>query len=134
MDYYSQDGCRTMKTRDIDASYFGHLFVEVAKRETSRVSYHSHRENEGFAIAITRTGKGNIPFDTGNLQNNIFVSRVTPTSCTVKMTAPYAVFLQYCENVGRTSVPNSHKNFLQKFVAWEYANEVRKQFPRVDIQ
>lgn len=134
MDYYSQDGCRTMKIKDADASYFGHLFVEVAKRETSRVSYHSHRENEGFAIVVTRIGNGNIPFDTGNLQNNIFVSRVTPTSCTVKMTAPYAVYLQYCLNVGRSDVPNSHRNFLQKFAKNEFIRELQRQFKEVRIQ
>lgn len=116
-----------MKTRDIDAGYFGHLFVEVAKRETSRRSYHSVREDE-FSFRIQTSGKGNVPFDTGNLQNNIFVSRVTPTSCVVKMTAPYASYLQYCVNVGRSDVPNQHRGWLQKFAKGEYFRAISGEY------
>lgn len=116
------------------AGDFGRMFVEVAQRETSRVGYRSYRIDEGFGIAYTRTGNGNIPYDTGKLQKSIYLARETPTSCTIKIIAPYAVYLQYCENVGRSSVRNAHKNFLQRFVAWEYANELRKKYPRAEIR
>lgn len=117
-----------------NAAYFGNLFVEVAQRPSSRVSYHVDKDNP---FLITATGYGDIPYDTGRTQRSVFLSRVTPTSCTVRFNgevSPYAVYLQYCLNVGRSDVPNSHRNFLQKFAKNEFIRELQRQFKEVRVQ
>jgi hypothetical protein len=117
-----------------NAAYFGNLFVEVAQRPSSRVSYHVDKDNP---FLINATGYGNIPYDTGRTQRSVYLSRVAPTSCTVRFngeTSPYAVYLQYCLNVGRSHVPNSHRNFLQKFAKNEFIRELQRQFKEVRIQ
>lgn len=118
----------------LDAAYFGNLFVDVAKRPTSRVSYHVNPLNR-FEIRVT--GNGNIPYDTGRTQDSIFLSYRSPTTAVVRFngeTSPYAVYLQYCVNVGRSNVPNSHRNFLQKFANGEFAAELRRRFGEVQIE
>ena len=108
-----------------NAAYFGNLFVEVAQRPSSRVSYHVDKDNP---FLIKATGYGNIPYDTGRTQRSVFLSRVAPTSCTVRFngeTSPY---------VGRSDVPDSHRNCLQKVAKNEVVRELQRQFKEVRIQ
>ena len=116
------------------AGDFGRLFVEVAKRSSSRVSYHVDKNNP---FAIQATGWGNIPYDTGRTQSSVYVARETLTTCTVKFngaTSPYAVYLQYCVNIGKSSVQNSHRGFLQKFAKNEFVKELQRQFSEVRVE
>lgn len=116
------------------AGDFGRLFVEVAQSPNSRVSYHIDKTNP-FVINVN--GRGNIPYDTGKTQSSVYVSRETPTTCTVKFngsTSPYAVYLQYCVNVGRSNVQNSHRYFLQKFAKNEFLKELRRIYSDVRVQ
>lgn len=109
------------------AREFAALFVEVAHRETSRRSYHSVREDE-FSFRIQTSGKGNVPFDTGRLQKSIYLSSFSKTTATVKVIAPYASYLQYCVNVGRSDVPNQHRWWLQKFTKGEYFRTISRRY------
>lgn len=109
------------------AREFAALFVEVARRETSRRSYHSVREGE-FAFRVQSSGKGNVPYDTGRLQNSIYLASFSRSTATVKVIAPYASYLQYCVNVGRSDVPNQHRGWLQKFATSEYFRTVNRRY------
>lgn len=117
-----------------DARYFGELFVNVSKKESARVSYHKERVNE---FSTRMTGHGHIPYDTGRLQNSIYLSTVTPNSCTVSINGqetPYAVYLQYCERIGNTPHINMHRGFLQKFTKSEFVAELRRKFKEVRVE
>lgn len=117
-----------------DARYFGELFVNVAKKETSRVSYHYRKENR-FEIGVR--GSGNIPYDTGRLQNSIYLASVFGDKCQVKINGeetPYAVYLQYSENIGRSNYPNMHRGFLQAFTKGEFVAALRRKFKGVEIK
>lgn len=110
-----------------DAAYFARLLVAVSKRQTSRRSY---------KYGISR-GTGHIPYDTGATQNSIYLARITPNSATVKFESgvtPYAVDLQYSENIAGTLKPNLHKGFLQRFAKNEFVTELRRQFGKVEIK
>lgn len=110
-----------------DAQYFADLFVAVAKRENSRRSF-----KNGISV-----GSGHIPFDTGATQRSVYVSRVSENSATVSLggdAAPYAVYLQYANNVGNTVVVNRHKNFVSKFARGEFVRELRRKFGNVEVR
>lgn len=110
-----------------DAKYFGDLFVAVAKTEQARRSY---------ARGISK-GTGHIPYDTGATQNSVYLSRASEKSCTVEIggdTAPYAIYLQYADNVANTNVVNRHRGFVQRFARSEFADALRKEFGKVTIK
>lgn len=110
-----------------DAKYFGDLFVAAAKTEQARRSY-AHGKS---------VGTGHIPYDTGKTQNSIYVSRASERRCTVEIggdVAPYAVYLEYADNVANTNVINSHKGFVEKFARTEFVNALRKEFGKVEVQ
>lgn len=109
-----------------DAKFFGDMFVAVSKTEQARRSY-----KNGVSV-----GMGHIPYDTGKTQNSIYLSQASATRCTVEIggdAAPYAIYLQYAETVGNTSVPNRHRGFVEKFARTEFANALRKEFGEVKI-
>lgn len=110
-----------------NAKYFGDMFVAAAKTEQARRS---------FAKGVS-VGTGNIPYDTGATQNSIYVSRVSENGCTVEIggdAAPYAIYLQYAEDVGNTGVPNRHKSFVQRFAKTEFVAALRNQFGKVVVK
>lgn len=109
-----------------DAQFFADLFVEVAKRENARRSF-----KHGISV-----GTGHIPFDTGATQNSIYVSRVSEKSAVVSIggdAAPYAIYLQYANNMGNTTVVNKHRNFVSKFARSEFVRELRRRFGKVEV-
>lgn len=109
-----------------DAKFFGDMFVAVSKTEQARRSF-----KNGISV-----GTGHIPYDTGRTQNSIYVSRVSETGCTVEIggdVAPYAIYLQYAENVGNTSVQNRHKGFVEKFARTEFVAALQREFGEVKV-
>lgn len=109
-----------------DAKYFGELFVTAAKSEQARRSY-----KKGVSVGI-----GHIPYDTGRTQNSIRLSRVSESGCTIEIgngEAYYDVYLQYAENVGKTSITNKHKGFVQKFARSEFVAALEREFRKVTI-
>lgn len=112
---------------DYDAKYFAELFVKVAKYESSRRSY-KH--------GISR-GTGHIPFDTGRTQNSVRVEYVLGDRASVFIggdEVPYAFGLQFNDFVNNTSVPNRHKNFVQKFSKMDFVKELKVMFDEVTVQ
>lgn len=112
-----------------DIQYFARLFVQTAKSTASRRSY-----KHGVSV-----GEGHIPYDTGATQNSVFtfVSRAGNQSAIVRFNGaevPYAVYLQYAMNVGRTNKPNMHNGFLQKFAKDDFVNALRRRQFEVKIR
>ena len=122
-----------MSKRRYTATAFARLWVTVSKRETSRRHYHQEKASE-FEYRLYRTGKGNIPFDKGDLQNSIFLASRGKRSATVRIPVHYAVYLQYCTRVGASWAPNQHKNWLQKFTRGEYYRTVSRRYEGVRIE
>lgn len=109
-----------------DATYFGKLFVTVAKSEQARRSY-----KNGVSV-----GTGHIPYDTGRTQSSVRLSRVSNNGCTIEIgneEAYYDVYLQYAANVGNTSVTNKHQGFVQKFARSEFVAALEKEFGKVTV-
>ena len=122
-----------MSKRKYTATAFARLWVTVAKRETSRRSYHQVRDGQ-FSYRLFVSGKGNIPFDTGKLQDSIFLAERGKRSATIRIPVHYAVYLQYCTRVGASWAPNQHKNWLQKFTSGEYYRTVSRRYEGVRIE
>lgn len=111
---------------EYNAEYFGNLFVTVAKSEKARRSY-----KKGVSV-----GTGHIPYDTGRTQSSIRLSRVSESGCTIEIgneEAYYDVYLQYAENIGKTSVTNKHKGFVQKFARSDFVAALEREFGKVTI-
>ena len=110
-----------------DAYFFADLLVKAAKHESSRRSY-----KHGISV-----GEGHIPYDTGRTQNSVFVSKAGDKTAQVRFNGsetPYAVYLQYAMNVGRTNKPNMHNGFLQKFAKDDFVNALRRRQFEVKIR
>ena len=110
-----------------NAKYFGDLFVAAARSDAARRSYKGGVD----------TGTGNIPYDTGRTQNSIYVSRASDNVCVVEIggdAAPYAFWLEYADNVGRTSVVNRHKGFVERFSKTDFVRVLEKMFGEVKLK
>ena len=110
-----------------DIQFFAQLFVQTAKSTAARRSY-----KHGISA-----GEGHIPYDTGATQNSVFISRTSENSAVVRFNGsetPYAVYLQYAMNVGRTNKPNMHNGFLQKFAKDDFVNALRRRQFEVKIR
>ena len=111
---------------EYNATYFGNLFVTVAKSEQARRSY-----KHGVSV-----GTGHIPYDTGRTQNSIHMSRASANSCIVEIggdAAYYDIYLQYAENVGNTSVTNRHRGFVGRFAKSEFVEALKNEFGKVTV-
>lgn len=89
------------------------MFVEMARRETMRVSYKGG----------VQMGGGVIPHDTGATQETIHVSGRGKEQATVRIgneSVVYPVFLEFMENL-RNGKPNMHKGFIEKFCTQYFA-------------
>jgi len=82
----------------------------------------------GVAMLYARTR----PRDTGNLLENSIVARnLQKTSGEIKIggdIAPYAVYLQYCDNVGTSDKPNRHKNWVNIWIKNEFVPAIKNAF------
>jgi hypothetical protein len=109
-----------------DANFFAQLFVSEAQKEMNGVS---------FRGGVQR-GTGSIPYDTGRLAKSITMAWGNEKVATIFIgnaeETYYAEYLQNNETVGKTTKPNLHKGFVEKFITREYVGALRK-FGKVTV-
>lgn len=91
---------------NIDGKSIGDLLVSVAQQPNQRRSY-----RHGISV-----GAGRIPYYTGRLQKQIYVSQANIEMAVIVFDTNYASYLQDCEYIGRTNKPNLHRGFLELFI------------------
>nr|DAR85339.1 MAG TPA: putative tail-component [Caudoviricetes sp.] len=109
-----------------DANFFAQLFVSEAQKEMNGVS---------FRGGVQR-GTGSIPYDTGRLAKSITMVWGDEKVATIFIgnaeETYYAEYLQSDETVGKTTKPNLHKGFVEKFITREYVGALRR-FGKVTV-
>lgn len=109
-----------------DANFFAKLFVSEAQKEINGVS---------FKGGVQR-GTGSIPYDTGRLAKSITMAWGNEKVATIFIgnaeETYYAEYLQNNETIGKTTKPNLHKGFVEKFITREYVGALRR-FGKVTV-
>lgn len=115
-----------MKTVDeLTAADVATALVEIMRQESARVG-HRHGGTQGV---------GEVPYDTGALQNSIYLSKTTKNTATITIgneIVDYAESLEF-DGLQENGKPNLHQGWLERVIE-RYLPEYLKTTYGVDVE